>query len=147
MFCPFFLQNPDIRDLMDKCGHYGSDGDIDGVQQMIHKFGAEEVVNARYWHQKTCLHYAAEYGLPNIITLLVENGANLDPKDDYGETSLRLAIRWREYSSITTLIQLGADLEKAKESNFDQTEFDHSMSDRRTKAAIVEGQKLAGEQR
>ena len=133
---------------MNKCGRWGS-GDINGVRQMMAKFGAEEVINARYLgHFKwTCLHYAASFGNPNIITLLIENGADLDPKDVDGETPLRVAIISRTYSSITTLIKLGADLEKTKESNYRQWEFDESMREEKTKDAIAEGQRLAGENR
>ena len=130
---------------MNKCGR-GSNGDIDGVKKMMIKFGPKQVGNANYGYYSwwTCLHYAAEYGHPNIITLLIENGADLDPKDIYGHTPLRLAIISRQYSSITTLIKLGADLEKAKESDWWQDEFDSSMREETTKTAIAEGQRLAG---
>jgi len=132
------MMDSDIDDLIDKCYN----GDIDGVKKMIHQFGPNQVVNAKY-RSLTCLHYAAAYGHPNIITLLIENGADIDPKDDWGETPLRRAIKWRSYSSITTLIKLGADFEKTKESDFWQKQFESSMKDEKTKAAIEEGQRLA----
>jgi len=151
---------------------------VDGIQRMMSKFGPDAIVKAVNSNQWTCLHYAASRGHlnivslliengadveavdkwqqtclhraavnghPNIIALLVENGADLDPKDDDGETPLRWAIKRRNYSSITTLIKLGADLEKAKESNYDQTRFNISMSQEKTKDAIKEGQRLAGQ--
>ena len=124
-------------------------GNIEGVQQMIHKFGAKQVVDAKetedfHW---TCLHYAAWNGQTNIISLLVEIGADIDPKDRYGETPLRAAIRWQEYSSITTLIKLGASFDMAKVADWGQDIFDASMREEETKDAIAEGQRLTGERR
>jgi len=140
------ITDSDIKDLMSKCGDYYR-GDIDGVKKMMIKFGPKQIGNAKtpggsHW---TCLHFAASSGYPNIITLLIENGADLDPKETNGETPLRIAIRFREYSSITTLIKLGADLEKAKVANYGQNSFDSIMREEKTKAAIAEGQRLAGQ--
>ena len=134
---------------MYKCGRYGK-GDLDGVKRNIEEYGAAQVAGARRPEdslQRTCLHYAAKWGRKNIISLLVvENGADLEPKTVYGETPLRLAIRWHKYASITTLLKLGADLEKAKDSNYGQSDFDRSMKyDKKTAAAIAEGQGLAGD--
>ena len=126
-----------------KCGNWER-GDIEGVRQKINEFGAQQVVTAQLegW---TCLHMAAHWGYPNIIDLLIENGADLDPENGPGVTPLREAIKWREYSCITTLIKLGADLEMAKVANHGRRRFDSSMRDEKTKAAIAEGQRLAGE--
>ena len=130
---------------MYKCGRHGK-GNIEGVLRMMHEFGAQQVVDARdpIW-SSSCLHSAAYHGHPNIITLLVENGAEIDPKDHYRETPLREAIRKRKYSSITLLIKLGASLEKAHESNWFQNWFDGNMTEQRTQDAINEGYRLAGE--
>ena len=144
---PILLQDLDTKELMEKCGLRGR-GDINGIKQKMNEFGPKQVANAKYnsWSW-TCLHYAALVGHSNIITLLIENGADLDPKDEDGETPLRIAIKNRKYSSITTLIKFGADLEKAKETIYQQWEFDESMREGKTQAAIAEGQRLAGENR
>ena len=128
---------------MEKCGGIGRGGDINGVRQNMNKFGAEQVINAKYGGSM-CLHHAALYGYTNIVDLLIENGADLDPKSRTGETPLREAIKWRKYSTITTLIKHGADLEKAKVARWGQSWFDWSMEQEETKAAIAEGQRLAG---
>jgi len=143
------MTDSDILDLMNKCGRgYYENGyrtpDIDGVKEKIRDFGPKQVVNARYADQ-TCLHYVAYYGHPTTITLLAENGADLNPKNYYRETPLRMAIIRGEHSSITTLIKFGADLEMAKESSYHQREFDYNMSTHSTKAAIAEGRRLAGQ--
>ena len=138
---------------MNKCGAYGGTCDIYGVRRKIAWFGPKQVANARYegaWGaRRTCLHFATYWGFPcpRIITLLAENGANLDPKDDQGETPLRSAISLRYYESIKILIKFGASLEKAKVADFGQLMFDASMREEQTKAAIAEGQRLAGENR
>ena len=75
---------------------------------MIYKFGANEFVNANRYHW-TCLHFAALWGHLNIITLLIENGADLDLREAHGQTPLRLAFQYPEI--ITLLIENSADLE------------------------------------
>jgi len=132
----------DIEDLLDKCGDYFSTENeiIDVLRRKIDQFGAKQVVNARNDWLGTCLHYAAVYGHPNIITLLIKNKADIDPKDNEEETPLRLAIRFRAYSAITTLIKLGASLEKAKDSTaYNQEAFDWSMKQEKTENAIKAG--------
>jgi len=138
------MTDSDIYDLMEKCGNEFRGSDIDGVKKKMRKFGPNQVVNAEYlsW---TCLHLAAIYGHPDIITLLIENGADIDPKTMYGETPLRRAIVQRKYPSIVTLLRFGADLEKAKVADMYQYDFDSSMRRKETKAAIAEGQRLAGQ--
>jgi len=134
---------------MDHCG-WGSQSEIDGIRQMMATFGAEQIVNAKggatSWEGATCLHWAAFWGYPKTIALLIENGADLDPKGLENDTPLRLAIQNKRYSSITILIKLGADLEKANESIDRQWEFDESMEEEKTKNAIAAG-KAVGENR
>jgi len=150
---PPTMTREDILELLTKCGSGGLDwngGKIAGVQREINKFGAKQVVNARNKYQKTCLHKAASWGGLNIITLLLENGADLDPKDSKDQTPLRLAIRWGwmydgDYKCVTKLIEHGASLEKAKESNYDaeQSNFDYAMDTYYDlKVAIAKGQSL-----
>merc|ERR1712168_1657525 len=111
---------------------------------MINQFGVQRVRNAKSFSGLTCLHRAALKQHSSIITLFSENGADLDPKDWAGATPLRMAIILREYSSITTLIKLGASLEKANGSDKFQRFFEASMKEEKTKAAIAKGQTLAG---
>ena len=84
------------------------------------------------------------FTLSQFSLLIVENGvADLDPKDNFGETPLRLAIKYRKYSCVTLLVKLGASLEKAKESNYEKPfthEFDDSLKEEKTQTAIKAGQ-------
>jgi len=131
----------EMEKLMNGCGKLAST-DIGVVHGMIRKYGADAVVNANYY-SRTCLHYAAWMGNSKIIDLLVENGAEIDPKDSDGETPLRLAIQWQRYSSITLLLKFGASLANAKEAEYGQYHFDRSMEQRKVLDAIAKGQEVA----
>ena len=138
-----FSQELDRDDLMENCGVKGN---IDGVRKMIEKFGAEVVVNARN-RFGPCLHFAAFFNHSDIIDLLVENGADVDQELDNGDPPLRFAINNRSYSAITTLINLGASLEKAKAGIADANYFNESMKEEKTIEAIEKGKRLAGEKK
>jgi ankyrin repeat protein len=56
----------------------------------------------------TVLHYAAEFGLCDIIESLLLKGAAINLKDIFGETPLMYAISGRKYNAISLLIQYGA---------------------------------------
>jgi len=121
------------------------DNDVFSVELMMKKFGAKPIIESR-----ECLDYAAANDQAEILTLLKENGANFDQKDENGETALRVAIRnytkygsWPYYHRIMTLLKFGATLEKAKQSSYKQSEFDAAMRDEKTKAAIEKGLSMA----
>lgn len=59
----------------------------------------------------TVLHQACwQYKNENILKLLVENGANVDAKDNNGNTPLMGCARTNRYENIKTLVDLGANL-------------------------------------
>jgi len=121
------------------CGEFGS---VEGVQLMIEKFGAEAVINTKLQggpKPGTSLHYAGGNLRPEIISLLVKNGLDLDQKFEHGETILRKFIRWHMYPSITLLLQMGASLDKAKDSDYDQISFEWDMKRDKIQAAIAKG--------
>ena len=62
-------------------------GDFDTVKRMI-QFG--ENVNKRS-NGKTPLMYAARYNRVKIASLLLENGAKLNPEDENGQTAIDYA--------------------------------------------------------
>lgn len=132
--------------LYHKCGRQNSlyhKSDIDGLKQMMAKFGAKAVVNARDGHGRTCLHNAVFHRQTEIITLLVKNGADLESISAEGYTPLAWAIRYRRYSCITTLVKLGASLLKAKESP-EAKHWSYIAEKEKIKAAIAKGHRLAG---
>ena len=126
------------------CGHKPKKSK---VKDAIRKFGPNAVFTAKSASSRgTCLHWAASNGNDKIIELLAEKGLKkFDPKDKDRETPLRIAIRKRKYSTITTLIKLGADLEKAKESNYENYSFEKSLEDEETVDAIKKGRSYLSE--
>ena len=126
------------------CGHKPKKSK---VKDAIRKFGPNAVFTAKTNSGgDTCLHYAASYGNDHIIEYLAARGCKkFDPKDNGRETPLRTAIRKRKYSTITTLIKLGADLEKAKESNYENYSFEKSLEDEETVDAIKKGRSYLSE--
>jgi len=114
---------------------------LNNIKKMINKFGAKEVVNAISVEGLgyTCLHKASSHGRLEIITFLKDNGADLDAKDPWFETPLRVAIRKGLYESIKHLLKLGASLEKTKESDWEKWTVNKMMRKSETRDAIAEG--------
>jgi len=131
----------DRRNLVERdCGRRNKKSK---VKDAIRKFGANAVFTARTDDRGTCLHYAASYGNLKIINYLVEKGLDkFDPKDNNKKTPLRIAIRKHRYGTITLLIKLGADLEKAKVANYGDTYFEKYMGWEETIEAIEKGRRL-----
>jgi DUF1680 family protein/ankyrin repeat protein len=71
---------------------------------------------------RTVLHYAAERGNTGMAELLIASGADVNAKDQYGDTPLHLAVKAGHRNIIEMLIAKGADV-NAK-SNDDQMPLD-----------------------
>merc|ERR1711991_1243982 len=56
------------------------------------------------------LHFAAWYGHPSCVTLLVNNGAEIDAFDHDGSTAVHAAAYNGQLSTVVTLVELGADV-------------------------------------
>lgn len=73
-------------------------------------------VNARNYKGQTALHCAARAGFVDIVSLLLEHGAEVDLRDDKGQTPVMTALRstiknkdkLREV--VRVLTEAGADL-------------------------------------
>jgi ankyrin repeat protein len=57
---------------------------------------------------RPALHWAAENGLVDIAALLIEQGAKVDEKDQFGNTALHLALRHPDV--VRLLLDSGADV-------------------------------------
>jgi ankyrin repeat protein len=60
-----------------------NEGDVDGIREVLES-GVS--VNFRDVDGRTALHIAACQGLTHVVQLLLEKGADVDPKDQWGST-------------------------------------------------------------
>ncbi|XP_052105976.1 uncharacterized protein LOC127738681 isoform X2 [Mytilus californianus] len=61
---------------------------------------------------KQCLHFAASEGFVEIVSKLLEHGAEVNSKDKNGDTSLHLATKGEHERVIALLIAFGANLDE-----------------------------------
>jgi ankyrin repeat protein len=64
-----------------------NEGDVDGISEVLES-GVS--VNFRDVDGRTALHIAACQGLTHVVELLLEKGADVDPKDRWGSTVITL---------------------------------------------------------
>lgn len=60
-----------------------NEGDIEGIKELL-DLGTN--VNFRDIDERTALHVAACQGYSDVVKLLLDNGAEIDPKDRWGST-------------------------------------------------------------
>ncbi|HKZ46984.1 MAG TPA: ankyrin repeat domain-containing protein [Thermodesulfobacteriota bacterium] len=82
-------------------------GDIKEAEKLLSS-GAD--VNERWFDNYTPLHFAAFYASqPNVAALLIEKGADVNAKDNYGRTPLYVAAWKGQVNFVTMLLKKGAD--------------------------------------
>ena len=86
-------------------------GDETAVLDFINMGANVEALNEE---RKTALHIAAEYGHTNILRLLLDHGAIVDPQEagQSYQTPLLIAIANGHHDSVQLLIQRGADVDR-----------------------------------
>lgn len=83
-------------------------GDLDAVRRLIEADPA--LLESPGGSERTPLHYAAAYGHPGIVRLLIEKGAPIDARDQGMATPLRLAAVANEHETARALLEAGADV-------------------------------------
>lgn len=74
---------PEGIDPRVKLMYLANEADLDGVKELLDS-GID--VNFRDIDDRTALHVAACQGLTDVVSLLLERGADVDPKDRWGST-------------------------------------------------------------
>ncbi|KAH9003818.1 ankyrin repeat-containing domain protein [Lactarius hatsudake] len=87
-------------------GHRSQENDV-GIVRLLLKFGVD--ANVRTKDKTTPLHLVAQNGGPKIARVLIDHGANVDAKNDEGETPLYLASGSR-YHVAHLLLKRGAEV-------------------------------------
>ncbi|XP_058771411.1 integrin-linked protein kinase 1-like isoform X1 [Vicia villosa] len=82
-----------------------NEGDVDGIREVLES-GVS--VNFRDVDGRTALHIAACQGLTHVVDLLLDKGADVDPKDRWGSTPLADAIFYKNNDVIKLLENHGA---------------------------------------
>ncbi|KAJ4823904.1 hypothetical protein Tsubulata_026760 [Turnera subulata] len=105
----------DVEDGIDpgvKLMYLANEGDVDGIRELLDS-GVD--VNFRDIDDRTALHIAACQGLQEVVSMLLDNGAQIDPKDRWGSTSIVLhqqpladAIHYKNHGVIKVLEKRGA---------------------------------------
>merc|ERR1740123_320749 len=65
-------------------------------------------VNVKDANKRTALMWAARAGSPEAVTMLVEKGANLEDRDDFGWTAVHFAVFSQSVETVSTLFFHGA---------------------------------------
>ena len=94
---------------------------LKGSLEWTHKLllrGAE--VNRTGW---TALHYAACSGQPNVVSLLLDNGALINAESPNRTTPLMMAARYGDESTVKLLADRQADGRKTNEQGLDAMHF------------------------
>ncbi|KAG1346560.1 integrin-linked protein kinase 1 [Cocos nucifera] len=143
---------PEDRDRLDvpeeiesgiRLMYLANEGDVAGIRELLAS-GVD--VNFRDIDRRTALHVAACQGLPDVVQLLIENGAEVDAEDQWGSTPLADAIHYKNHEVIKLLEKHGAKLRIAPmhvknarevpEYEIDPSELDFTNSVRITKGTF-----------
>ena len=97
------------NESMDILQLVSSDGDIDLIRLRIASAGADELNAVSKKKGNTPLHLAAIKGRTDIIALLLDAGATIEPKNTDGNTPLLVAMLNEHKDCVQLLLQAGAD--------------------------------------
>ncbi|KAJ9566161.1 hypothetical protein OSB04_002127 [Centaurea solstitialis] len=84
---------------------FSSEGNLDGIKELLSS-GTD--VNFKDIDNRTALHVAACQGFCDVAELLLDGGAEVDPKDRWGSTPLADAIHYKNHDMIKLLEKHGA---------------------------------------
>ncbi|MBD3181296.1 hypothetical protein GF312_03325 [Candidatus Poribacteria bacterium] len=151
---------PDDEELTDLMISYGAKFDVNAIDkgwpelvyrsrgdkgehpeeiERLLKLGAD--INIRNYKERTAMHVAAQAGFKDVIEVLVNNGADVNPVDMYGETPLFSAVKsnirktHKKIATVGFLIENGANLSVKNLKG--QTVLDVARLIKRDKAEVI----------
>ncbi|MDC7235830.1 MAG: ankyrin repeat domain-containing protein [Spirochaetales bacterium] len=96
-----------IASLLVKAGSFRAENE---KYAYFHTLYSQNDINYRFDFSQTALHLAAEQGHEGVLSLLMEEGADLDARDKPGNTALHSAVRGGYKNIVTMLLNAGADV-------------------------------------
>ncbi|CAL1283652.1 unnamed protein product [Larinioides sclopetarius] len=82
-----------------------TNGDLEQVKDFVENKGVD--VNASI-DGRLPIHYAADYGQTEVLSYLIEKGANIEAKDKHGISALLAAIWEGHTSCVKLMLEKGA---------------------------------------
>ena len=76
------------------------------------------MLNAKYWGDSTALHAAAETGHTAAVQTLLAYGADVEARDDHGDTPLLTAAQFFRIDIVKTLLDHGVDISAENDVGF-----------------------------
>ena len=94
--------------IVDKCSLKNAYDSLAVFYSLCYSFRIKEGTdaNARDENNNTPLHYAASWGDEKAVVDLIENGATVNARNDFGETPFDLALK-QDYFDIAHLLEEG----------------------------------------
>ncbi|CAL9186950.1 unnamed protein product [Musa hybrid cultivar] len=138
------LQVPEEVDANIRLMYLANEGDLAGIEETLAS-GVD--VNFRDIDYRTALHVAACQGFADVVQLLLDSGAQVDPEDRWGSTPLADAVHYKNHEVIKLFEKHGAKLrvtpmrvENAREVpeyEIDPSELDFTNSVNITKGTFI----------
>lgn len=138
------LQVPEEVDANIRLMYLANEGDLAGIEETLAS-GVD--VNFRDIDDRTALHVAACQGFADVVQLLLDSGAQVDPEDRWGSTPLADAVHYKNHEVIKLFEKHGAKLrvtpmrvENAREVpeyEIDPSELDFTNSVNITKGTFI----------
>lgn len=99
-----------ILSVPDLTAKAGMEPIVNDPSRMMEYVNSRKDVNIRFENGETLLHYAANRGYLDVVTVLLKRGANINARDKDGRTPLHEAMAYRRYDVSKYLIEKGADM-------------------------------------
>ena len=84
--------------------------DLDSLRERIPRASIGKLNQLSPDSNETSLHLACQQVTPEVVQMLLEAGAFVDPLDAFSRTPLVVACQWGDLEAVKLLVSHGADL-------------------------------------